>query len=225
MVIFGKKLKHPEKSHRKKVILPQDSVELAEFMGIMAGDGGVSNQWQFAITVNSLADALYAEHIRKLILQLFNLEVRFMERERHALVIVCSSVTVLEFLFKKGFTRGHKINLGITMPKWVKNESAYEKAFVRGLVDTDGCIFIHKHTVAGKEYRNLGLTFTSFAPGLVNSVVEAFQKNGIMPHLSNRGRSVYLYKEESVVKYLSIFGSSNPRIARKYEEWRGVRVA
>ncbi|MDO8649744.1 MAG: hypothetical protein Q7K33_00270 [Candidatus Berkelbacteria bacterium] len=218
-------LKYPKKSHRKMVKLPEDSVELAEFMGIMAGDGGVSNPWQFAITVNSIADRIYAEYIKNLIFRLFKLEIRFMERERHALVIVCSSTTVLDFLIDRGFTRGDKIRLGIGFPSWVHKKASYEKAFVRGLMDTDGCLFIHKHRVAGKEYRNLGLTFTSFAPGLVGGMAKALQNNGITPHFSNDRRSIYLYKVESVVKYLSIFGSSNPRITRKYEEWRGVRVA
>lgn len=218
-------LKYPLKSHRKVVVLPESSSELAEFMGIMAGDGGMNNPWQFSITVNSVADAVYAEYIRDLIFQLFKLEVRFLERERHALVIVCSSTTVLDFLIDRGFTRGDKIRLGIGFPKWVSKSVDYQKAFVRGLMDTDGCLFIHKHTVAGKRYGNLGLTFTSFASGLISGVAEVLRNNGIEPHFSNNGRSIYLYKVESVVKYLSIFGSSNPRITRKYEEWRGVRVA
>lgn len=218
-------LRYPLKSHRKKVVLPENSSELAEFMGIMAGDGGVSNPWQFAITVNSGADAVYAEYIRDLILRLFHLEVKFLERKRHALVIVCSSTTVLDFLIDRGFTRGHKIRMGITIPSWVEGHPGRERAFVRGLVDTDGCLFIHKHTVGGKQYKNIGLNFTSYSPPLLNAVACVLINNGIEPHIARNGAELYLYKENSVVKYLSVFGSSNPRITRKYDEWRGVRVA
>lgn len=35
-------LKYPKKSHRKEVILPKYSEDLAEFFGIMMGDGGIN---------------------------------------------------------------------------------------------------------------------------------------------------------------------------------------
>ncbi|CAN5736640.1 hypothetical protein BH11PAT2_BH11PAT2_00030 [soil metagenome] len=49
-----KSLKYPNKSHRKKVILPAESVKLAEFFGIMMGDGGINNDWQANITLKNI---------------------------------------------------------------------------------------------------------------------------------------------------------------------------
>jgi hypothetical protein len=218
-------LKYPRKSHRKPIDLPPDSPLLAEFMGILAGDGGVNNEWQLAITVNSIADHEYANYIAGAINRLFGIEPSLLERERHTLRIICNSAALIDFVVEKGFTRGHKVRLQITFPSWVNKNNGYKRAFVRGLVDTDGCMFIHKHKVGKKEYKNIGLTFSSHAAELIRGVSTSLRNNGIKPHLSRNGRSIYLYKEESVVKYLSIFGSSNPRITRKYEEWRGVRVA
>lgn len=47
-------LRYPEKSHRKKVTIPKYSQNLAEFFGIMIGDGGVNNTWQANISVNAV---------------------------------------------------------------------------------------------------------------------------------------------------------------------------
>ena len=43
-----------EKVIGKKVLLPKHSVHLAEFFGIMLGDGGINNPWQATITLNAI---------------------------------------------------------------------------------------------------------------------------------------------------------------------------
>ena len=40
---------------------------LAEFMGIIFGDGGINNDWQLVISLNSLTDREYSDYILKLI--------------------------------------------------------------------------------------------------------------------------------------------------------------
>ncbi len=56
-------LKYPKKSHRKEVVLPQPSEMLAEFFGIMIGDGGINNPWQAKISLNSKSDRKYSHYI------------------------------------------------------------------------------------------------------------------------------------------------------------------
>lgn len=162
-------LNYPNKSHRKPIKLPTNSEKLAEFMGIMAGDGGLNNPWQITISLNSEADAEYSEYVSLLIKDLFDLDTRFMRRDGKDLKIICSSAGLVDFLVEKGFTRGNKIKLKITIPDWVKGNKLFKKAFVRGLMDTDGCLYIHKHTVAGKYYQNIGLCFANKSLPLVTS--------------------------------------------------------
>ena len=91
-------------------------------------------------------------------------------------------------------------------------------------MDTDGCLFIHRHVIGGVIYKNIGLCFTSESRPLLNSVADIFRKYGIMPHITDRGTRIYLYNQNSVLRYLRIFGSSNPRITEKYLEWKGAGV-
>ena len=50
--------------------------------------------------------------------------------------------------------------------------------------------------------------------------MDTFAEFGIIGHISKRGKEVYLYQEDSIVKYLDIFGTSNKRISSVYKKWR-----
>ena len=214
-------LKYPKKSHRKEVVLPKYSEPLAEFFGIMMGDGGINNDWQATVTVNSIADADYAQYISSLCKKLFNIRPVIRKRkEQNALVISLASTSVVDFLVLNGLPRGNKLRNGLSIPEWIRGKPALEKACVRGLVDTDGCIFTHTHKVGGKEYKNIGLTFTSYDPNLVFQVADIFEKFKIMPHITKRGRDICLYQADSVAQYLKVFKTSNNRIESVYRRWK-----
>lgn len=217
-------LKYPKKSHRKRIKIPQESVRLAEFMGIEFGDGGISNPWQMVITLNAEKDAEYARYVTKLIQGLFGINVADRKREERTLQIVSSSTSLVDFLVEKGAVRGNKVKQHFDVPDWVRRDKKYEKAFVRGLVDTDGCLYVHRHTTKGIAYKNIGFCFTSGSQNLLNSVADIFRKFGIRPHITDGGRRIYLYGKDSVVKYLHTFSPANPRISNLYKEWRGAGV-
>lgn len=212
-------------SHRKLIKIPPESKELAELMGIEFGDGGINNPWQVVISMNSKLDKDFSVYISKLFNKLFGIKTASRKRpNQKCLVVVASGRNVVDFFVEKGAVRGNKIAQQINIPEWIYKDSEYEKCFVRGLVDTDGCLFIHRHKINKINYKNIGLCFTSYSKKLIISVSDILKKFGIEPHITGQGRHVYLYKKEAVLKYLDIFGSSNPRILNKYKEWRGARV-
>lgn len=218
-------LKHPDKSHRKIVSLPKYSVQLAEFFGLMMGDGGINNPWQANITLNAIKDRKYALYILKLCDALFGIAPAMRKRkEKQALVISLASTTVVDFLVDNGLPRGNKLRSGLRMPGWILAKKSYRVACVRGLMDTDGCLFVHKHKVAGKNYNNLGLCFTSYSVELVGQVAAVFKECGITPHISSQGRRIYLYRAGAVAKYLKIFSTSNERVSSVFHKWRGARA-
>lgn len=219
------KLKYPKKSHRKKVILPRFSKTLAEFFGIMMGDGGINNNWQANITVNSIADLSYSKYLSSLSKKLFGVEPAIRKRKNtNALVVSITSISIVDFLVINGLSRGNKLKNGLSIPEWILSKPSYRKACVRGLVDTDGCMFVHVHKIKGKIYKNIGLTFTSYSPELIFQVAEILQEFNIIPHVSKRGRDIYLYQADSILRYLKIFGTSNNRIGSVYKNWRDARV-
>lgn len=217
-------LQYPKKSHRKEIKIPYESVDLAEFMGIEFGDGGINNPWQVVITLNAEKDAEYGQYVITLVRKLFNIDAAIRTRGERTLQIVFSSTALVDFLVEKGAVRGNKIKHHFDIPNWLRGNEEYEKAFIRGLVDTDGCFYIHCHTIKGIPYQNIGFCFTSYSRTLLNSVADIFHKFGITPHITDSGRRIYLYSGDSVVQYLRTFGSANPRISKIYKEWKGAGV-
>lgn len=210
----------PKKSHRKIITLPNKCNELAEFLGIVFGDGGIGNPWQLVITLNIEKDTDYIGYVAELISRLFDLKVRIWSRKTtKAVLIVCSSSTLVEYLHSIGVVKGNKIAQSFDIPTWIHDSASFEKAFVRGIVDTDGCLYTHRHIVGNHQYTNLGFCFASYSPKLLNSVAHIFAKNGIIPHICNKNRWICLYAKDAIGKYLEVFGSSNSRIYAKYNSW------
>lgn len=218
-------LKYPLKSHRKVVALPDESKELAEMLGIVYGDGGIGNPWQVVISLNSIADAEYSICVVNLVKKLFSISPALRKRpNQNTLVVVLTSTTVVDFLVQKGAARGSKLLKRQDIPGWIIGNEEYLKFFIRGLVDTDGCLYIHKHNTKGKRYANIGLCFTNYSTKLISSVAKVFLRYQLKAHVTDLGRRIYFYDHSSIERYLQLFGSSNSRIIDKYNRWRDSRV-
>ncbi len=218
-------LKYPRKSHRKKVIIPEECELLAEFLGIVFGDGGIHHNHQFVISLNAIKDRSYSEYVANAVFKLFGIKPYFYHRKKYnTLNLVVSSTSVVEFLIVKGAVRGNKILQGLSIPEWVLANRKYCRAFVRGLVDTDRCLYIHNHVVKGKRYFNLGFCFTSKSSKLILQVSRILRENGFGNSISKGGCDVYMYSAKNIISYLDIIGTSNARIYDVYTHWRGVRV-
>jgi hypothetical protein len=103
------------------------------------------------------------------------------------------------------------------IPDWIKNNEQYSIACVRGLVDTDGCVFIHRYKVNGKIYVYKKLAFTSYSDPLLCSVFAILKKNGLNPRLAQR-RDVRLDSVNDMKKYFKIFSSHNLKILKQYKK-------
>ena len=218
-------LQFANKSHRKQVIIPSHNIKLAELLGIIFGDGAIGNPWQVVISLNSISDKEYASNVTKIFYDLFGITCNIRKRpNQNTLVIVCSSTTIVDYLVGKGAARGNKLKQNLDIPYWIKTNDNFLKYFIRGLIDTDGCIYFHKHFTKQKYYVNIGLCFTNFSTDIIKSVNKFLKQLGIRSHIADKGRRIYLYSEESVEKYLDIFGSSNPRIYEKYTAWKNKKI-
>lgn len=215
-------LAYPLKSHRKNFTFPQDNNYLAELFGIHFGDGGINNPWQIVISLNAKSDLDFALYIIYLFRKLFNYTPKIRKRpNQNTLVVVSTGTNLVDFFVKKGAVRGNKINNIEYIPDWIEESLEFSKYFVRGLIDTDGCLFTQKKN--RKEY--IGLCFTNLSKPIIKFVAKTFKRLDIKPHISDKGRRIYLYSSPSVKKYLDVFGTSNSRILNKYISWRDAGVA
>jgi len=195
---------------------PRRSESLAEFVGIMLGDGGIS-QYQIKITLHHKDDYEFGKYVMMLIKKLFDLQASILHDPKDSVNdYVVSRKELVGFCTKKlGLVIGNKIKQQIDIPSWIKGSRKYEIACVRGLVDTDGSVFTHRYQVGGKWYQYKKLCFSSRSHPLLRSVHRVLQNLGLHPRLTE-GLDVRLDRIEDMQLYFRNIGSHNPKHLRTY---------
>lgn len=200
----------------KPINKPNYSEELAEFTGIILGDGGI-NPRQIIITLHYKDDKKYGKFVVNLIKKIFNVPVGTCYRKKSSVInYVISRIELVRFCTEKlGLKQGNKVKQQIDIPQWIKQNKQYAIACVRGLVDTDGCIFNHKYKVKKKWYSYKKLSFTSYSKPLRESVSNILKNNGLGPRLA-QNRDVRIDSIKDMKKYFRIFNSNNPKHLNKF---------
>ncbi|MBI2326952.1 hypothetical protein HYU92_01420 [Candidatus Curtissbacteria bacterium] len=192
----------------KNINIPEENENLAEFIGILLGDGGLSN-FQCVIYLNSEVDEEYVFYVRDLIEKLFGLKPSLFRHKTQKVVrVMVSSINLIKYLEQKGLRRGNKVLLQVGVPEWILLKPEYIKACIRGLVDTDGCFAMHRYKVNGKLYSYPKIVFTNRSLPLLDFVHEGLRGLGYKP--KNDGRyKVWLYNKSEVKSYLKEIGTGN----------------
>lgn len=200
----------------KPIKKPHFSKELAEFAGIVMGDGGIT-QSQVKITLHHKDDKEYSEFVVGLIKRLFDVYIGTCYRKKDSVIhYVVSRSELVRFCTEKlGLKQGNKIKQQVNIPDWIRQNKLYSIACVRGLIDTDGCIFNHRYISKGKWYNYKKLSFTSYSEPLRQSVFNILKNNDLNPRLVQK-RDVRLDSIEDMRRYFKIFGSHNPKHLNKY---------
>lgn len=214
----GQFSKHPILYVTKPFKTPRKSKELAEFIGIMMGDGGLSIN-QLTITLHRVDDKEFAKYVCKQITSLFHVQPSIYHPPESAVnIIAVSRRGLIQFLHRLGLPVGDKIRANLDIPDWIKQSPSFSIACVRGLVDTDGCIFQNKYTVNGKSYSYCKLSFKSASLPLRNSVYTILRRLGMQPSLSTY-RDVRLNSRTDVKRYFKIIGSKNSKHLKKFRKY------
>ncbi len=204
---------------RRAFVKPEPSALLAEFLGIMLGDGGVG-PYQITITLNAITDADYADFVVDAIVRMFGL-IPSQTTRKNACNIVVSSIALVEFLCQKGLVRGNKVAHQVTLPLWILEHPDFIKAGLRGLMDTDGSIYRASHTIAGIKYEYACLCFRNYSKPLLDAVHHTMINLGYHPTMG-RNR-VYLYRQKEMKRYFNEIGTHNPKHFKRYETILGSR--
>ncbi len=201
---------------RKKISYPSRSLELAELIGIILGDGGVRSRLQLTVTFNYQTDLKHAEYICGIIRNLFSIDSSIKKRKNNnGADIIVSSSNVIDFLLKQGIIIGNKVKNQVDVPAWVQARLEYRRACLRGLVDTDGGVYVHSYKSAGKTYRYLKLGFTNCSKPLLNFVFETLSLLKIKAYLN--GNHVVIPSKDGVKKYFGDVYSNNPKHINRFK--------
>lgn len=207
------------KAQKRIGSIKRDSV-LAEFIGVLFGDGHVG-KYQTSITLDSKNDREYADYLKSIIENKFGVTAKLSFRKNaRALDLTVSSVAFSRQMVRFGMVEGNKLRKGLHIPEWVTSSRVYTQAFLRGVFDTDGCVYSEIKKIKGKEYRYIGMAFASASPIFCGEIAVALRELGFLPTYTARQKSVYLRKQSSVNAYFTRVSSHNPKHSVRYEMFR-----
>ena len=200
----------------KKVIEPEINSDLAEFTGIMIGDGGMTER-QITITINYKTDSQYIVFIKKLIRKVFKVNPRVYYHENDlGAIIAVSRTNLVKFCESIGLKKGNKLKQGLDVPGWVMKRRAFKVSCLRGIMDTDGCIYSECHKIGGKKYCYPRISIVSYSAALRITIFNILQELGFKPVIRNN-RSVQLESKEDIVKYFKIVKTSNLKHTKRFK--------
>ena len=132
----SKKVRYLNK--RSDVTIPQKhSTELAEFIGILLGDGHITH---FQTTVTLGNEPEYAEYVQGLMKKLFSGNPKICSRARGYKIVYLGSTEISSWLFKNGMVK-NKVREQVDVPNWIFSNKTFMEALLRGFFDTDGSIY------------------------------------------------------------------------------------
>ena len=204
-----------------KFVIPKHSTKLAEFVGIVLGDGCLTKT-QCQISLHMMDDIEYGKHVCELADKLFGAKPSVCSYPKQNIIrVIFSGVKFTEILEGLGLKTGNKIRHQVDIPEWIKNNSDYLRACMRGLYDTDGGTFTHRHTVNGYQYIHFGLSFTSASVPLLCSYKLGLQENGFGVHGS--GYNSFLYGTRTAKRFFEVFEPRNIKHLNRLVEYSSGR--
>lgn len=203
----------------REIRSPKRNKSFAEFIGIVMGDGHVDT-YQVAITTNCDTDLAHAKYVRTLAQKLFGLRVSFLYRsDSRAVVVVINSKAVCDLLVRNGIPKGSKQCFGVHIPGWIRDNPAFTRSCIRGLFDTDGCVFQDTHHIKGRTYKNAGIAFANNETHILGFFLSALQDMRLHPTQTSPHR-VFLRRSQEIATYFRIVGSSNPKHKARFLTFR-----
>lgn len=187
---------------------------LAEFIGIMWGDGHISKEQVFIYL--GTKERKYADRIQLLFRNIFGEDLRLFMREGKYIILYIGFVELIVFLKKMGLVED-KVKYQVGVPSWILNKEKFMRGFIRGFFDTDGSIY--------KLRWGNQISFTNKSFNLLEGTHVILKKLGFSPSKIS-GFSVYLTRRQDLLKFYKEIGSSNQAKYLKLNKiWVGTEVA
>jgi len=194
--------------------------ELAEFVGIMLGDGYINypKQPRIKITLNSITDKDYLIFVKNLLSNIFQVNIIEKQRKKQnaADLFIFNRNTIRLIINKIQLIPSPKWNRAI-IPSWIF-ERGLEKYVIRGYFDTDGCVVITDNN--GIRYPRLEMKVSP------SPMQEQFQtilrKYNFKFGTHNIGKGkvrIQLNGKKELKKWNELIGFSNPKHQVKFNSF------
>tara|TARA_B100000315_G_scaffold185322_1_gene174417 strand:+ start:566 stop:1414 length:849 start_codon:yes stop_codon:yes gene_type:complete len=223
---------------KRNIKLPtQYSEDLAYFCGILAGDGHIETNYRGVYKIccaGNPADEkeLYHTVLLPIIKKLFNLEVKTKSFSGGTFGFKFGSKAIVFFLTKILDLPANKKYIQLKIPKWVKTNMNFIKAYIRGLADTDFCLSLKKRY--GDVQYSPVITGASKSKSYMEEVAKELESLGIkisrsfnITRKDTRFKSgidithrLHIYGHTELIKWMRIIGFCSPKHLYKFDLWK-----
>lgn len=218
----------------------EQKIKLAEIIGCAFGDGSLvtmgSGKQRFQLRGHMTEDR---EHYENFIIPVFNEVIsmpltgnpvgKVLYQKRNSFGIATESRMVVKFLLEHGVPLGTKNELLI--PPWIKSDVECLKAFLRGLVDTDGSVYCSKqYTGNDQRHKVIRIDIGTTSKKFITDIYFALKNIGFHPYLlkpqikkkqnERTGYKIKISKKSDIEKWNNEIGFSNPKHETKYLIWK-----
>tara|TARA_Y100000310_G_C20587798_1_gene766371 strand:+ start:246 stop:1148 length:903 start_codon:yes stop_codon:yes gene_type:complete len=212
----GGKLSKPKEKQAKKLV-NNYSIELAEFIGVMLGDGNIWERKGFyyvRVCGHSIEDKEYLiNHIKPLIKKIFNINMQtYIHKTNNELYLTKGSKDFVFTLKNYGLKSGDKIKNNKGIPEWVFSSNNYLKACIRGLIDTDGSVT----PITNRNYTYIW--FTNKNAALRDDFERAMKILGYKISKWNFSGTpeTYIGNKKGIRKFYKEIGFNNPKHKQRF---------
>ena len=194
-------------NRRQDIRLPTYTATLAEFLGIMLGDGHLSH-FQFIVSLGTKEEQ-YAVWVAKLCKQLFGVTPKIAVRTSGYRDVYFGSVHITKWLRAMGLV-GNKVKSQIDIPRWIFENHEFMKRFVRGFFDTDGSVYQIRYGIQ--------ISFTNHSLPLLASLRKMLIVLGYKPSRLSSWK-VYITHQEEVRRF---FGEISPKNFKHIRRFKAI---
>lgn len=192
---------------RNDIVLPEYSEDLAEFIGIMLGDGCLTH-YQTAVTLGT-KESEYVRYVQKLMEKLFCVSATIMTSKDSGYNVVYIGSTKISIWLQAMGLVFNKVAAQVDVPTWVWNDKKYLGRFLRGFFDTDGSIY--------KLRFGMQVSLTNHSLPLLRSLRNMLITLEYKASEVSAGR-VYLTRKSDVIRFFEEIQPANTKHLRRFED-------
>lgn len=201
------------------------SEEICELIGAYIGDGHLNihthgRTYILQFSGNSDLDLDYYEtNIIPIIKRLFNKSPGLVKVKNSKIMrLNCYSKEIGLFLKDRfNLTLGAKTHIVKIPDEIINSDKKYIYATIRGIFDTDGCVFLDKRKIYRKPYPRI--TLQTVSGNLYKQLKEILSNEFKLFTRVNKKRKIYcleIYGHQQINKWMSLIGFSNKRHLDRY---------
>lgn len=206
------------KNERKIIKIPKLNNSLAEFLGVLAGDGHLSGKpYEVSVTGHSKLDKHFFEvHLYDIVKNLFNVESTIFDYGNNAKKFRIYSKKLVNYI---NFNFGHPIGKKkgkLNIPLTIFNNKKLLICYIRGLFDTDGSFY-------GRRNNEPVLEIISRDPNHLSQVLFALNKLGFNK-ANVYGKNLVIYNKYEIDKFFKEIIPANKRHTLKYNSFKSKGI-